>query len=242
VAGEKPDAKPDKKVDVQSVTIRSYPKAVFLYPSFVTAVVCAILAYSLNGRDAGLYSRLPGNIFFTVFSLNLLIFAWDFSMTGFVTVLLVGIIGILLGILAEMKFDVLGELHSLLSHVELRCHPHVFLAFAAMFGFMLALAFGSSRLDYWVVHGDEILHVTGFVGNVERFAAMNLRFRKEIPDIFEYALLRSGTFVLEPSQGQRHPLTNVLNVNSVERRVEALLSTVDVTIEQPAPRKDAPTT
>jgi hypothetical protein len=227
---------------VDTVRIRSYPKAVFLYPSFVAAIACAILAYALLGKEHGEYSKLPGNIFFTVFAVNIMITAWDFSKAGFVTVILLGVIGILAGVLIEMKFDFLHDVQKFLEVIQLRCHPHVFLVLAAIFGAMLALSFLQSRLDYWEIHGDEILHVTGFVGNVERFPAPNLRFKKELPDVFEYALLGSGTIVLQPVQGERHALTNVIGVNGVERRIEALLSTIDVTVEKPAPRPDAPTT
>jgi hypothetical protein len=226
---------------IESVTIRSYPKAVFLYPTFVTAVVCAILSRALMGHEAaGVYPKLPGSIFFTVFAINIMIVAWDFSRAGFVTVLLLAVIGVLATVVVEMKWNFLGAVHDFLASVELRAHPHVYLAMAAIYGFMLALAFASSRLDYWQVKPNEILHVTGFVGNIERFPAPNLRFRKEIPDVFEYVLLRSGTLVLEPAQGERHPLPNVLNVNAVEKRIEALLTTIDVTIEQPPKASDLP--
>ena len=53
----------DQKVD--SVAIRSYPKAIFLYPTFLTAIFCTILSYA-QLKD-GVYSKLPGDIFFTVF-------------------------------------------------------------------------------------------------------------------------------------------------------------------------------
>src|SRR5581483_1425358 len=159
----------------------------------------------------------------------------------FITVVLLGAVGILLAVVVEMKVDFLGPLHHFLSNLQLGCPLHVYLALAALFGFLLALSLISSRLDYWEVHGSEILHITGVVGNVERFPAPNLRFRKELPDVFEYALLRSGTLVLEPVAGERHPLPNVININAIERRIEKLLSTIDVTLEQPAPRPANPT-
>jgi hypothetical protein len=218
---------------VGSVIIRSYPKAVFFYPTFLTAIVCAILAYTMKGEP---YHRLPGDIFFTVFAVNILITAWDFSKSGFVAVILLVVIAVLAVALIQVKVDFLHGLKELLGRVQLKCHPHVYLMFAAIFGFLLFLAFVQSRLDYWEVHGNELIHVSGFVGNVERFPAPNLRFRKELPDVFEYTLLRSGTLVLEPVAGERHPLVNVVNINSIERRIEALLSTIDVTIEQPPPR------
>jgi hypothetical protein len=225
---------------IDSVIIRSYPKAVFFYPTFLTAVICAALSLVLR-KPEDPFPRLPGDIFFTVFAINILITAWDFSKTGFIAVILMGVIVILGTILIQIKFQLLAGVGALLGRLQLQCHPHVFLMFAAIFGFLLFLAFVQSRLDYWKVHGNELVHVTGFVGNVERFPAPNLRFRKELPDVFEYALLRAGTLVLEPVHGERHPLTGVININSIERRIEALLSTIDVTIEQPVPRPQPPT-
>ncbi len=226
--------------DIESVKIRSYPKAVFLYPTFIAAVVSAVLCLILRTPQNHWAPKLPGDIFFTVFAINILITAWDFSRTGFITVVLLGAVGILLAVVVEMKVDFLGPLHHFLSNLQLGCPLHVYLALAALFGFLLALSVISSRLDYWEVHGSEILHVTGVVGNVERFPAPNLRFRKELPDVFEYALLRSGTLVLEPVSGEKHRLTHVLLINGVERKVEALLSTIDVTLEKPTARPDAP--
>lgn len=236
----------------ESVKIRSYPKAIFLYPSFIVALVAGILA-TFMGKTAALadgtslvvYSGLPGKIFIVVFAINLMIFAWDFSRAGFVTVILLGVIGILGGILLEQKVALLAGLGRLLDAIDLRASSHVFFAFAAIFGVVLAFSFVQSRIDYWEVHGNELLHVTGFVGNVERFPAPNLRFRKELPDVFEYALARSGTLILEPVTGERHALVNVLNINSVERRMQEMLSTIDVTLEtqprpQPAPAPSQP--
>ncbi len=228
-----------KRID--SVIIRSYPKAIFFYPTFLTAVICALLSLLLRTPEEP-SPRLPGDIFFTVFAINILITAWDFSRTGFIAVILLGVIVILGTVLIQIKFQLLAGIGALLGKLQLRCHPHVYFMFAAIFGFLLFLAFVQSRLDYWRVHGNELVHVSGFVGNVERFPAPNLRFRKELPDVFEYALLRSGTLVLEPVHGERHPLTGVININRIERRIEAMLSTIDVTIEQPVQPPQTPTT
>lgn len=234
--GDQPAAAARK---VDSVVIRSYPKAVFFYPTFLTAIICAVIAY-VKKEPPHEFSRLPGDIFFAVFAINILITAWDFSRTGFIAVVLLAIIAVLGIALIEVKFDFLRGVADMIGRIQLRAHPHVYLMFAFIFGFLLFLSFVQSRLDYWEVHGNELLHVTGFVGNVERFPAPNLRFRKELPDVFEYALLRSGTLVLEPVQGERHALPNVININAIEKRIEALLSTIDVTIEQPTSRPNAP--
>ena len=225
----------------ESVVIRSYPKAIFLYPSFLVALLAMVLAMFLKPDDAGQLSPLPGRVFMTVFALNLLIFAWDFSRAGFFTVILLGVILLLGGILLEQRVEFLSGITHVFSSVQLRAHWHFYLSFAVIFGVVLVVSIVQSRIDYWEVHGNELLHMTGFVGNVERFPAPNLRFTKQLPDVFEYFLLRAGTLVLEPVVGERHALPNVLFINSVERRMQEMLSTLDVTLETaPAPRPPAP--
>lgn len=215
---------------VDSVKIRSYPKAIFLYPLFLVSIFCAVWA-----ARAPATSMLPGRVFFVAFAVNLLVFAWDFSRTGFLGVAAIFVIAILTVLLVEQKVDVVGGLESFFSKVQLTAHWHFYVAFSAVLGFILCLAIIRARLDYWEVNAGELLHWTGLVGNVERFPAPSLRFRKELPDVFEYVILRSGTIVLEPAQGERHVLTHVLHVNDIERRMERLLSTIDVTLESPKP-------
>ena len=83
---------------IETVKIRPYPKAVFLYPSFVAAVACAVLAYAMR-KDANPTPKLPGDIFFTIFSINILITAWDFSKAGFITVILLAVLAVCGGLL-----------------------------------------------------------------------------------------------------------------------------------------------
>jgi hypothetical protein len=225
---------------VELVVIRSFPKGVFLYPSWLASIICAIIAGAAQAGPEG-YSSLAGKIFVVVFAVNILVLAWDFSRTSFFVTILLGVIGLLLALLLEREHDFLGDLSRFLRGVQVRAHPHFYLCFTMIFTFNLMLSVLQSRLDYWEVHGNELLHVTGFVKNVERFPAPSLTFRKIVPDVFEYCLLGSGTLILEPAAGERHVLTNVLWINSVERKLEALLSTLEVTIDQsPKSAPDAP--
>lgn len=220
----------------QPVIIRSYPKGIFLYPLFFASIVAAVIVGIWGEKSPA--ASIAGKTFMVVFAVNILVLAWDFTRTSFTVTVLSGIVAILLGVLIEREWDFLKELANLVHAVHIEAHPHFYLCFAAVFGLVCFLSFFQSRLDYWEVHGNELLHVTGFVKNVERFPSPNLTFTKTIPDVMEYCLLQSGTLVLEPAPGQRHVLTNVLRVNSIERRLEALLSTLEVTIDQnprPAP-------
>ena len=70
------------------------------------------------------------------------------------------------------------------------------------------------RFDYWEVRPNELLHHHGVLSDLERFSAPNLRIDKEINDIFEYMLLRSGRLILHPSQERRAiVLENVFFIN-----------------------------
>ena len=68
-----------------------------------------------------------------------------------------------------------------------------------MFGFILLMMYGiifvTRWLDYWEFLPNEILHHHGPWSDLERFPTMNLKFDKEIPDIFEHFLFGSGRLI-----------------------------------------------
>ncbi len=69
-------------------------------------------------------------------------------------------------------------------------------------------------------------------GNLERFAAPSLRVDKEIDDIFEYWLLRSGRLVLHPSDEKRAiVLDNVFFINTKEAELIRMLGRLEVQVQ-----------
>ena len=61
-----------------------------------------------------------------------------------------------------------------------------------------------------------------------------LRLNKEIYDLMEFLLLRSGRLVFYPSTSREAiVIDNVLNVNQVEDRIKDLLSVVAVRMTEP---------
>ncbi len=87
------------------------------------------------------------------------------------------------------------------------------------------------RIDYWEVKGNELLHHHGFLSNLERFSAPNLRINKEINDLFEYMLLRSGRLIIHASN-ERHAivLENVMFINKKEERITQMLGALQVRV------------
>jgi hypothetical protein len=89
----------------------------------------------------------------------------------------------------------------------------------------------SRRFDYWEVKGNELLHHHGFLSNLERFSAPNLRIDKEINDLFEYMLLRSGRLIIHASNERRAiVLENILLINSKEDRITRMLGALQVRV------------
>ena len=102
-----------------------------------------------------------------------------------------------------------------------------------MYSIIYLLVFINTRFNYWEIQPNEILHHHGFMGDVHRYPTRGLRMKKEITDILEYILLRSGTLVMNPV-GQERPivLENVINLNKVEDKIQRLLGTLKVRIDR----------
>ena len=89
------------------------------------------------------------------------------------------------------------------------------------------------RFDYWEVRGNELLHHHGFLANLERLSAPNLRMEKEINDIFEFLLLKSGRLIIYTSN-DRQPivLDNVPFIDKKEAAVMRMLGALQVQVRR----------
>lgn len=229
--------------DCKSVVIRSYPKVVFLYPTFFAALLAGFwtLAQLSGGASLEVVSLTPGRIFWWVFAINLAAMAFDFTRGEFVAlVLFFGVITLGIVIL-DGKWHLVAPVRDALAHVQLRAHPHLYLLMALAMGLTFLLVFVGGRFDYWEVTHNELLHHRGVLGDVERFPAPNLRMTKEITDLFEFCLLGSGRLVLHPQGMPRSiVLDNVMFVNRLETRIQGMLAQLAVTIESPASHEGQP--
>jgi len=106
------------------------------------------------------------------------------------------------------------------------------LAFILIFGLVILIAWIRSRIYYVKIFHNEIVFKKGILGDVERYGTTNVMFYKEIPDIFEYLLLRSGrlTFTI-PGRKTTIVMDNVPNINGVEKKVLVLLRRIEVDVD-----------
>ncbi len=202
---------------------RSYPAIIFLYPSLLMAIICGIWVES-----AGASVTEPGlsGLFFTlVFFFNLTIMAFDYTRLTSIIIILSMIIFGLVSTLAPSVGDFLLKA---IFH-EMFMDGVFYWVWATGLAIIFVVAFIRTRFDYWEVKNNELLHHHGLLGDVKRWPAPGLRTSKEINDVMEYLLCRSGRLVLRPAQEPRDiVIENVPNINKVENRMQELLSSLRV--------------
>ena len=216
----------------ESVLIRPWPKVVFLYPTFVTATIFFLLSW------LGLVNEtILGNTFMLVLLGNLLVFSFDFSRIKSITIVIT-IVAVVLGVLwIDTKADVTGWLGRLFGAIDIRVNTSFFGFLSAGMGFLLLLVFVNTRFNYYEVNAREILHHHGYLGDIQRWSTEGLEMNKEIYDVVEYLLMRSGRLIFQPATSKKAiVLDNVAGVNRIEKEVNDLLSVVAVRLnQQPGP-------
>lgn len=219
----------------ESIVVRSYPKVIILYPTVVFAVLFAITQWlqpTLNVGDAQSIRYLCGATFMAIFLLNLFVMSFDFPRMAAISMVL-AIFVVFLGLtLLNTMIPVWSQITRLLGMLRLEANSEFYLLFALSFVFVYFAAWIFTRFDYWEITANELMHHHGPWGDLERFPSPNLKIDKELHDVFEYLILRSGRLTLYPATERKAIiLENVPGINGVEERIKALLSATEVRIE-----------
>ncbi len=239
----------DKQVDPEDDTgkeykdrmiIRSYSSMILFIPSFITALICGIVQMSLDLTIAmpydeasvgNGYGNIIGIIFLVIFSLNLILIAFDFdrATTIILAILFVALIAVLLLVNAYTGFLTSGSGTGI--EMSIYFSYWVYYIIAALLLFILVFTLLSALFNYYIVEGNELLHHKGFGGGIERFPASDMSIVKEFPDLIELLIFRSGTLVLTPIRSNRAiVLKNVMRINKKVDDMYEILSRVKVDI------------
>jgi hypothetical protein len=228
------EAKPANHQDEPSnVIVRSYPKVVYLYLTWLASLVCAWLQPALGtgtevSRELLARSATIGRIWIAIFAFNILVIAFEFSRVRSVAIAFL----VVAFVFAGAHYGFLDPVLHYFGGLELMMNRLFYAAVGLVFTVIYGLVFINTRFNYWEIQPNEILHHHGFLGDVHRFPTRDLRMQKEITDLMEFMLLRAGTLVLDP-QGEKRPmvLENVINLNKVEDKIQRLLGTMKVRID-----------
>jgi len=220
--------------ETTTVVVRPYPKIVYLYLTWIVSLICAVLQPQLvSGETLNesvlRTSGLIGRIWLFVFVFNILVISFEFSRIRSVAI----IFALLAFVFAGSQFGFLDVVGAFLGHLAIVMNKTFYFAISTIFTIIYLLVFINTRFNYWEFQPNEILHHHGFLGDVQRFPTRGLRMQKEITDVLEHILLRAGTLVLSPAEIDRPiVLENVINLNKVEDKIQRLLGTLKVRLDE----------
>ncbi|MEQ9409577.1 MAG: hypothetical protein RIK87_17715 [Fuerstiella sp.] len=214
------------------VYLVSYPKIVFLYPTVLAALFGAIFMWfnKIGADDPA--AIIPGRIFLTVMMINLVVVSFDFPRTTSLTWFF-AVVAVTIGIwtLLRLNPDMVPWVTRQMMKIRPAANTSFYVIYVLVMLFLFTCVIVSRRFDYWEVRGNELLHHHGVLSDLERFSAPNLRIDKEINDVFEYLLLRSGRLILHPSQERRAiVLENVFFINQKEEKITRMLGALQVRV------------
>lgn len=202
------------------IYLRSYPKIIFFWPLLITSFVLWMIQALVEPNS------VLGYIWFIVFFVNIFVTAFDFSSTKFFVLILAIVVIILV-----LVFLVIPNYTVNLTGVRLDLGlPWAFyMIMTIILILILGIVIISTRFEYYKVERNEIYHKTGVFSTAERFPVKSLRFKKEIPDVFEFFMLRAGKLTIMPGhQDEVMILNTVLNINKKQEQLDWLLSHVSV--------------
>ena len=210
----------------EKLIIRSYSKAIFMLPTLILSIFGWIFQAIVKTP-----TPILEIIWIFIFFLNIFVVFFDFSSSKFL-ILMLGI-----GLAATLiYFTVLpvilnAEFFSGGLAIALGFTSHFYICMTGVLGFCLLIAIILPFFDYYTVERNELYHRKGIFTLAERWTLTNLRFTKEVPDIFEFMMFRAGTIKFYPTKTDVIILPTVLGINKKETQLDYLLSKIKVDIE-----------
>ena len=177
--------------------------------------------------------NLLGILFLGIFAFNLLIMAIDFPRFTVIAIILMVLLGLffLLWIAAYFDADLLKPARVLVGGIYVVANSGFYFMVATILAFIFAVIYVTRYLDYWEIMPNEILHHHGPLSDLERYPTLNLKFDKEIPDVFEFLFLGAGKLVLHVTEERKAiVLDNVLFINAKEEGLKRMMSRLEVRV------------
>ncbi|WZO99617.1 hypothetical protein EP7_001224 [Isosphaeraceae bacterium EP7] len=182
-------------------------------------------------RDFKSPQNMLALLFLGIFVLNLLVLAIDFPRFTVVAGLLLITTILFLMLWLATYFDLFTPIRVLMSGIYVAANAQFYFFFTLALIFIYGTIFLYRWLDYWEILPNEILHHHGPWSDLERFPTMNLKFDKEVPDIFEHFMFGSGRLVLHvASENKAIILDNVLRITQKEEMLKKLMSRLEVRV------------
>lgn len=225
-----PPANPTEPGEAKPIILVSYPKIVLLYPTFFAAIIAGLLTLALGEESP--HAQTIGVVFLGLLTVNLVVLSFDFPRTTSLTLFFVGVVVLLSTMLVSIYYPTfLPALTDIIRRIDPRANATFYFCFVALLAVIYVGVMINIRFDYWEVRPNELLHHHGFLSNLERHSAPGMRINKEIDDVFEYMLLRSGRLIIHPTNEPRAiVLDNILNIDAKEMALTKMLGSLQVSV------------
>jgi hypothetical protein len=216
------------------VLLVPYPKFVFMYPTLIISVVTAFVlqfaGFQAVDPDADTLPVVMTGVFLVVLMANMFVLVFDFPRaTSLTLVFIIVSLGLGFWMLVLTRPDLLPSISGWIQSVHPAANAAFYWCFSGAMILMYIAVLVSVRFNYWELSNNELLHHHGFLSDLKRYPAPNLRVDKEINDVFEFMLLGAGRLILHPSTEKRAiVLENVLFVGDKEQRLTQMLGSIKV--------------
>lgn len=232
---EKTSDHPHHSTESQKIYLVPYPKFIFMYPtlliSLLSWLVLAIGGYRTVTPDDSLPVMMTG-IFLGVLALNTFVIVFDFPRaTSLTLVFIITTLALGAWMAVSMNANILPAVEGWVMALRPSANSTFFACISIAMLLMYIAVFISVRLNYWELSNNELLHHHGFLSDLKRYPAPELRVDKEINDVFEFILLGAGRLILHPKTETRAiVLDNILFVGRKEEQLTKTLGSIKVKI------------
>ncbi|MFX1384160.1 MAG: hypothetical protein ACFFBP_17120 [Promethearchaeota archaeon] len=209
----------DKKEELKSVVLRTFPKIIFFYPLFLVSFLFWIIQAIITGLGEE-PNAILGYIWFITFFINLFIIGFDFPFNKFLILMLGFVITILIII-----FGLLPNIQLTPIILDIGSSAEFYAVMTLVLGIILGFVFINARFNYYEIERNEVFHITGiFTNTAERYPVRSLRVKHTVSDVFEFILLGAGAISLYPKDSEPIHLYTVIRVKSKMKKIDWLLS------------------
>ena len=201
------------------VIVRPMPKVIFFYPLWIVSLICLFLADQ---------SAIAGQLWMSVFALNLLVISADFNEERS----LIAVLVVVVAVVVTLWLDVLDPVLKGLGAVKPVMNRTFYASIFSMFTLIYLFVWIRSYFDYWIFRPTELVHRTGLFPKMKRYSTEAMRWQKEVPDVLERLLASSGRLVMTTPQ-ETHPIIieHVLGISTKDDQISRLLGVRRVVTE-----------
>lgn len=213
---------------MEKLVFRSWPKLIFSWPTAFGAALAGLLI-QLQPTLA-----IPTTLaFLLLFSTNLMVLGFEFSRAVSMTLFFALAAAAVSALWLNQSLGYFVPLQAWIAARKIQASYEFYYAYSATYLLMFALMYLKTRFDYWELTPNELVHKKGLFGKNERFSTQQLRFTKEIPDLFEYLIGGAGRLIIQVPGRWPIFLENVIGIRHVEAVSDKLLDANVVRMQPP---------